>query len=155
MSPSESTFKAAVGWFELGNFMEAFTELENLPPEHRASVEVMELRCRMYRKLEKWQELEWVAEGCLGSGIENIPFACHHAWALLKQGNPKKAHAALKSVPYECAPELLFTHACVECALGNLDAARTFIADAITFSLDSKAMKLRALDEPELENAWK
>jgi hypothetical protein len=49
--------------------IEAINELENLPPEHRASLEVMELRCGIYRKLEKWQKLEWVAEGCLGTDI--------------------------------------------------------------------------------------
>src|SRR5687767_11769739 len=83
----KSTYTSALGWFELGNYVEAFNELDNLPPEHRASVEAMELRCRIYRKLEKWRELEVVAEGCLASveDVSRIPFACHHAWALLKQ----------------------------------------------------------------------
>ncbi|HEX7859113.1 MAG TPA: hypothetical protein VF773_02170 [Verrucomicrobiae bacterium] len=104
---------------DFGNYVEAFNELENLPPEHRASVEVMELRCRIYRKLEKWWELETVAAGCLAStkDLERIPFACDLAWALLKQSKPDDAKAALGKVPYTCCPELLFTGACVTCGL--------------------------------------
>jgi hypothetical protein len=51
-------FNAALGWFDLGNYTEAWSELENLPPKDRASVEVMELRCRILKKPEKWWPLE-------------------------------------------------------------------------------------------------
>lgn len=149
------SLEAALGWFELGNYVEAFNELDNLLPEHRASVEVMELRCRIYRKLEKWRELEMVAQGCFESSEASITFGCHWAWALLKQGRPLEAKAALDKVPYTLAPELLFTGACISCAVGELEFARSLISDAISFSIDSDAMKLRALDEPELETIWR
>src|SRR5688572_6885882 len=125
---------AAIGWFELGNYVEAFNELDNLLPKHRASVEAMELRCRIYRKLGKWRELEMVADGCLAlvTDVTKIPFACHHAWALLKQGRAPEARATLDKVSYTCAPELLFTSACVLCALGELELARSLISDAIS-----------------------
>src|SRR5688572_18751109 len=92
---SQRTFKSAIGWFELGNYLEAFNELDNLPPKDRASVEAMELRCRIFHKLERWCELEMVADGCLASvtDVTKIPFACHHAWALLKQGRAPEARA--------------------------------------------------------------
>ena len=151
----QHTFKAALGWFELGNNVEAFNELDNLPPEHRASVEAMELRCRIYRKLEKWRELELVAEGCFVSSNAKITFGCHWAWALLKQGRTQEARAALDKVPYTCAPELLFTAASILCATGELEFARSLISDAISFSIDPDAMKLRALEEPELEGVWR
>ena len=78
-----------------------------------------------------------VAEGCFVSSEAKITFGCHWAWALLKQGRPLEARAALDKVPYTCAPELLFT------------------SDAISFSIDPDAMKLRALEEPELETIWR
>ena len=127
MKASGRVYQSALGWFDLGNYVEAFNELDNLPPEHRASVDAMELRCRIYRKLEKWRELEMVAEGCLASvtDVTRIPFACHHAWALLKQGRVQEARAVLDKVPYTCAPELLFTAACILCAVGELELARS------------------------------
>src|SRR5688572_24938742 len=146
---------AAIGWFDLGNYVEAFNELDNLPPEHRASVEAMELRCRIYRKLEKWRELEMVAAGCFESSDAKLTFGCHWAWALLKQGRAQEARTALDKVPYTCAPELLFTSACVLCATGELELARSLISDAISFSIDADAMKLRALEQSELESIWR
>ena len=96
-----------------------------------------------------------VAEGCFVSSEAKITFGCHWAWALLKQGRPLEARAALDKVPYTCAPELLFTAACMACATGELGFARSLISDAISFSIDPDAMKLRALEEPELETIWR
>jgi predicted Zn-dependent protease len=90
-----STYQAAVGWYDLALYSEAFNELDNLPPEHRASIDVMELRCRIYRKLEKWPELEIVAWGCLESCANNEQFAADLACALLKQGKVDMAVGAL------------------------------------------------------------
>jgi hypothetical protein len=149
-----SIIDAVNGWFDLGNYVEAFNELDKLPPKHRASNEAMGLRCCIYRKLERWQELEIVAAGCSGRKIEQIPFACHHTWALLMHNRPLEALAALEKVPYTCAPELLFSRACVLCALGEVDQSRNFLSDAIIFSIDSNAMKLRALGEPMLARIW-
>lgn len=94
----QHTYQSALGWFDLGNYVEAFNELENLPPEYRASVEAMELRCRIYRKLEKWRELELLAQGSYESSKGEVVFLCHWPWALMKQGtrrlrgwNPKQA----------------------------------------------------------------
>ena len=152
---SQSILTSALGWFDLGNYVEAFNELDNLPPEHRASVEALELRCRIYRKLDRWRELEMVAEGCFVSSEAKLTFGCHWAWALLKQGRVQEARAVLDKVPYTCAPELLFTAACILCAVGELELARSLISDAISFSIDPDAMKLRALGQPELESIWR
>jgi hypothetical protein len=124
-------------------------------PNTGASVEAMELRCRIYRRLEKWRELEMVAEGCFESSEAKLTFGCYWAWALMKQGRALEARAALDKVPYTCAAELLFTSACVLCATGELDLARSLISDAIAFSIDPDAMKLRALEQPELESIWR
>ena len=96
-----------------------------------------------------------VAEGCFVSSEAKITFGCHWAWALLKQGRPLEARAALDKVPYTLAPELLFSGACVSCATGEYELARSLISDAITFSIDPDAMKLRAMEEPELEMIWR
>jgi hypothetical protein len=56
---------------------------------------------------------------------------------------------------WQSSPTSYGTRACVLCANGETEWARTVLADAITFSIDSNAMKLRALEEPELEKLWK
>ena len=89
-------FQAALGWFDLGNYAEAFNELDCLPPSYRASVEAMELRCWVYRKLEKWRELEVLSEGCYTSSKQDIVFLNHLSWSLLKQGKGEAAQQFLE-----------------------------------------------------------
>jgi hypothetical protein len=120
-----SSMRSKVG-SNSGTLSKRFNELENLPPEHRASIEAIELRCRIYSRLERWKELEIVAAGCSGRKIEHIPFACHHAWALLKQNRSLEALAVLERVPYTCAPELLFTRACALCTFGEIEQAAKY-----------------------------
>src|SRR5687768_5902358 len=87
--------QSALGWFGLGNYVESWNELEDLPPKDRASIEVMELRCRIYSKLEKWRALQMLSEGCYASS-GHVEFLNHQAWALMKQGCSEEAEAVLE-----------------------------------------------------------
>src|SRR5258706_13055014 len=46
--------RAAEGWVELGNHLEANEELEKITPELRAHPDVLALRWQIYAKAEKW-----------------------------------------------------------------------------------------------------
>jgi predicted Zn-dependent protease len=46
--------EAAQGWFELGNYLEANEELEQVTPENRAHPAVLEVRWQIYAKAKKW-----------------------------------------------------------------------------------------------------
>jgi hypothetical protein len=51
MIPTESDkfhLRAAVGWLELGNHIEADAELDNISPEWRACPAVLEVRWHIY-----------------------------------------------------------------------------------------------------------
>ena len=154
---SRYTYQSALGWFALGNFVEAFNELDNLPPEHRASLEAMELRCRIYRKLERWQELEDVAAGCFEASNGEVLFLCYWTWAVLKQGDAVEAEAILDrygDYRGKKSPEFCYTVACVLAALGKGDPI-IWLLEAFRLSKDTDALKLRALDEPMLEKVWR
>ena len=57
LAPSDlARLKAAQGWLELGNPVEAAGELEKITPAFHAHPDVIELRCRIYAKVEKWKE---------------------------------------------------------------------------------------------------
>jgi len=51
--PDELHFQSAVGWLELGNWLEANEELENITPEMRARPEVLQVRCEVYCDAQK------------------------------------------------------------------------------------------------------
>lgn len=46
--------KAAQGWLELGNHLEANEELENISPELRAHPDVLKLRLEIYTHAKHW-----------------------------------------------------------------------------------------------------
>ena len=53
---------AAQGYVELGLFLDANAELEYIDPEVRHFSEVLEIRVRIYRALEKWELMQTVAK---------------------------------------------------------------------------------------------
>jgi hypothetical protein len=46
---------AAQGWFELGNYLEATAELEQITPKMRGHPSVMEVRFHIYAAARKWE----------------------------------------------------------------------------------------------------
>ncbi len=57
------TLTTAHGYFDLGLFTEAWETLDVLPVEVRESNEAMELRLKILAATERWERLEWLAEG--------------------------------------------------------------------------------------------
>src|SRR5262245_49011790 len=63
--PQDKThFDAALGWFGLGAYHAAIDELEQLPPTAKTKWNVLKLRCTIYRKAKRWDELQTLAESC-------------------------------------------------------------------------------------------
>jgi hypothetical protein len=54
--------RASEGYIELGMHLDADEELERIEPEHRDATAVLELRVRIYRKLEKWELMQAMAK---------------------------------------------------------------------------------------------
>ena len=82
----------ARGWLELGAWLAANDELETLPADLRGHREVLRLRCRIYAKAERWNDLRAVAEGCFDRRAEDGEFLAHMAWADHKMNNTFGGH---------------------------------------------------------------
>ena len=55
LEPPDSMYlRAAQGWLELGNHLEANEELERIAPELRAHPDVLEVRWHIYAQAKKW-----------------------------------------------------------------------------------------------------
>ena len=97
-----------------------------------------------------------LSEGCYASG-GHIQFLNHHAWALMKQGRREDAEAVLEMHNDDRTKqdlEYCFTFACVLGSLGKCDAIK-WLQIAFDLSDDPTALKLRALEQPELEPVWR
>ena len=141
---------------ELGSWREANEELEKLPPTLRARREVFALRCQIYEKAERWNDLRVIAEGCFDRRAEDGDFLAHMAWADHKMNNTFGAHLLMLGYSglYGGSAFYLYRLACLSAVLGRIDEARGWLAKAFEKARYPQKMKLQALDQPELEKLW-
>lgn len=84
------TLTTAHGYFDLGLFTEAWETLDVLPVEVRESNEAMELRLKILAATERWEKLEWLAEG-----LTESTKGWASPWFYLVMGKAKTGHPVL------------------------------------------------------------
>jgi len=147
--------KAAEGWLELGNVLEANEELENITPEMRAHPDVLCLRWQVYAGAKKWEMAAEVARG-ISIAVPDSPFGwIHWAYSLHALKRTKEAYEVVNSVVAKFPDEYLMRYnmACYACQLGNLKEARVWLGKAIDLA-GKKDIRLMALDDPDLQPLW-
>lgn len=142
---------AALGWLELGNPRQALAELDQLPADDRRHPDVLETAWRARAKLRHWIVCATLGEALImadpsrPSGWINRSFALHElkrtreAWEALLP-------AAQKFPRHET---IAYNLACYACQLGDHEAARRWLANALDAG-NAEEIKLRALDDPDL-----
>src|SRR5437762_13640730 len=80
-SPDKEFFNVAVGYTQLGMFLEANEQLENIDPFNRVAPEVLALRLDIYRGLQKWDLMREVADRLYESDSTNIQWVVSYAYA--------------------------------------------------------------------------
>jgi hypothetical protein len=60
--PDSDYFNAAVGYSDLGLFLDANEMLEKIDPFNRVAPEVLALRIEIYRGLKKWDLMQEIAQ---------------------------------------------------------------------------------------------
>jgi predicted Zn-dependent protease len=150
--------RAALGWLELGNHLEANEELENIAPELRAHPDVLELRWQIYAKELKWDACREISNAITkqdptrASGWIHLAYAARRAsggsvntaWNIL--------HPVAEHFPTE--PIIHYNLACYASQLGNLKEAWNRLETAFDLSDDPAKLKLMALEESDLEPLW-
>ena len=145
--------RAAVGYVELGMYLEADAELDKIDPFCRATPEVLAVRLEIYAGLQKWELMQVVAEKLANYDPAEAQWRISFAYATRRAESIEKAReillTALGSHPED--PTIHFNLACYECQLGNFSTARQHLMNAT--KADAK-FKLMALDDPDLEPIW-
>lgn len=152
--PDAHHFRAAEGWLELGNPLEAFAELDCITPQFRAHPEVLKLRCQIYQHAKKWELCLEVASAL----VQHLPedpigwitrsFALHElkrtheAYDLLLPAVAKFPH--LWTVPYNLA--------CYCAQSRDFPAAESWFKQAM--ALDEHTVKRLGIDDPDLTPLW-
>jgi len=154
--PDSMHLRAAQGWFELGNHVEASRELEMISAQNRAHPAVLEVRWAIYAAAKKWEAALDIAATFIQLAPQ-YPFGwLHRSFALHELKRTAEARdnllIALDKLPGESI--LPYNVACYECQLGRLEQAKHWLEKAFKMG-NARRMKLAALEDPDLEPLWK
>jgi tetratricopeptide (TPR) repeat protein len=152
--PDSLHLQAAQSWCELHAFTEADAELDKIAASLRAHPKVLEVRWQVYANLEKWAGAH-IASAILKQVPDWPSGWIYRASSLIELNRQQEAYETLSAaaalfprdeiIPYDLA--------CVCCGLKRVDEARSWLAKAIESGGDT--IKLKALDDPDLEPIWK
>ena len=157
LTPDAHHFNAAVGWLELGNLVEARSELDLISPENLRHPLVLELRWSLNAEEEKWDEALAVAREVIAALPDDVTGWLHCAYAMrrAKSGGLDKALAFLEPVAQQFPdePVVAFNLACYACQLNQLDDSRRWLKRACEIG-GEKEMCLMALADEDLKPLW-
>ena len=144
---------AAEGYAELGMYLDANAELEEIDAEVRHVAEVLTVRVSIYAGLENGVDQVPLEEHVVLHDPENAQWSISLAYATRRAQSIEAAKCilleAVERLPGE--PILHFNLACYECQLGELEVAKARLAHA--FELEPKC-RLMALDDDDLAPLW-
>lgn len=155
--PDTHYFLAAIGWLELGNVVEARAELAQLSAARQEHPDVLELRWSLAAEQKRWEEALEVARALLRRAPKRSSGWLHQAYALRRvpDGGVQKAWEALlpafDKFPKEAT--IPFNLSCYACQLGQLEAARDWLARAVAVSGKEKVMAM-ALNDSDMKPLW-
>lgn len=154
LSPTDQLhLNTAAGLLQIGESMDAWTELERITPLNRAKTEVLNVRLAVCRALNKWELGEEVARTLIAREPHNIM----HVVALAEVMGHCEGPVAAAAV-YEFAIDRFPDFAPLRISLavelvkaGQVDDAKRVLKTA--FELDPD-LRLVALDHPGLNAIW-
>jgi tetratricopeptide (TPR) repeat protein len=144
---------ATEGYFELGMFIDAAAQIEEIDPEKRSDSEVLALRLRIYSKLQMWVAMQAVARVLALRDPDNVQWTISWAYATRRADWLDAARIILLNA-VERQPNVAIFHynlACYECQLGNLDVAKSRLKRALELGPRYRKM---ALEDEDLKALW-
>jgi tetratricopeptide (TPR) repeat protein len=153
--PDSFHLRAARGWLELGNPLEANEELEKIAPALGMHPDVLEVRWQISAKARQWEACIELAERIIALTPDN-PFGwIHRSFALHELKRTQEAWDNLIRVIKKFPKEAIIPYnlSCYACQLGNLQDALNWLRRAFAVG-DGSKVKLMALADPDLEPLW-
>ena len=156
--PNTHHLRAAIGWLELGNHVEAGEEIARITPALLDHPDVLEVRWAVCAAGASWDAALAVAETLVGIAPERSSGWVHRAYALRRSrgGGLQLAWAALRPA-FEKFPKedvIPYNLACYSAQFGRLDEAWEWLHKAMESAGDVKAIKERALADSDLQALW-
>ena len=151
--PDQKFFEAACGYAQLGMFLDANEELENVDPYYRAAPEILALRVVIYRGLERWELTQEIAARLAKFQPNDVQWTVSFAYAVRRANSIEAAKEILLEAEQKFPKEAVIKYnlACYFCQLGNLETAKNYLKRA--FEIDPN-WRLQALEDEDLKPLW-
>ena len=151
--PDKEFFNVAVGYAQLGMFLEANEQLENIDPFNRVAPEVLALRVDIYSGLKKWDLMQEIAQRLREASPQNVQWVISYAYATRRSESIDAARNilinALPKFPREAI--IYYNLACYECQLQDFYSAKKYLKKAFEIDAD---WRIAALEDEDLEPLW-
>jgi tetratricopeptide (TPR) repeat protein len=159
LSPPDSHhLKAAEGWLELGNHLEANEELEKVAPLLRTHPDVLEMRWQIYATAGHWRASLEIARALIKLAPARPNGWIHLAYSSrrVKGGGLEAAWEALlpAMAKFPMVSVIPYNLACYAAQMNRLDEARNWWHKALEISQKTgeiDQIRLMALDDVDLE----
>jgi predicted Zn-dependent protease len=154
MSPADRRhFLAAQGWLELGDPLEADKELQRVTAA--SDPDVLEMRWELQARAKRWSACVDLGRSLIRSAPERAVSWIHCAYALHELKRTREAWEVLLPAAQEFPADATIPYnlACYACQLGDLVAARDWLAQAFRLG-NAKEIRAQASGDPDLAPLW-
>jgi len=151
--PDQQYCQAAVGYVELGMFVEADAELDKIDPFCRAAPEVLAVRIEIYRGLKKWELMQQIAKRLKEFQPDNVQWTISLAYATRRAFSIDVAMEILidAEAKFPREPAIPYNLACYCCQLGEMETAKRYLKKAFEIDLN---WRMAALEDEDLRPLW-
>ena len=145
--------EAAHGFHELGLHTDAWTVLDDLPPEDKAHPLVVLLRLEILLALDRWEDAVALGTGACRQWPVIDGFFLKTSTALIELKDYQKAKDLFLAGPESLQQKAIYWYdlACCQCRTGEAEKAKKSITEC--FERD-EILRMRALYDPDLEPIW-
>jgi predicted Zn-dependent protease len=152
-SQVQEKIEAAHGYHELGLHHDAWTVLDDLPPEDKAHPLVVMLRLDILIALDRWDDAVALGTGACRQWPIIDGFFLKTATALMELQDYQKAKLLLLAGPESLHQKAIYWYdlACCQCRTGEVEEAKKSLTKC--FSRE-EVLRMRAPYDPDLEAIW-
>jgi tetratricopeptide (TPR) repeat protein len=155
--PDTHYLSAAVGWSELGNYVEAEEDLNRVSAMQQCHPDVLEVRWLILAQTGRWEAALEAARTLLKMAPNRSSGWLHQAYALRRAAKDGLRLAwdallpAFKRFPREAT--IPYNLSCYACQMDQIDEARSWLQRAMVLG-DRSEIKQMALSDPDLKPLW-
>jgi tetratricopeptide (TPR) repeat protein len=146
--------RAAQGWLDLGNAVEAGSELAQIPPQFHNHPDVLEVRWRICAQTKQWDKCVQIAEVGIQLHPRRPDAWIHRSFALHELKRTQEALDQLRPAAdrFSTIWTIPYNIACYCAQLGQLDACQVWLHRAM--AIDHDLVMQIAGEDPDLKPLW-